>query len=230
MLRHRVTCWVLAVAGAALTATPTVSARTTYLPCSTSKGVRYLVLQTRPTRCLTLSPRASLAEAADLVDVRWRHWGSATATAHATSLSFHLPVARTAVTITASGWEYDDQGRRYYGHLRLRSRYGVGNLWLAPGSVYSDFRGLFRDGVRDYLDDGAGGIVSVSSDTVCDFGAPAYWRCSTTAEAPDGCVYDMKGHFDDTYNLTVDAALPDASNSLDCGPPKDASGVSAGSS
>jgi hypothetical protein len=202
-----------------LCSTGQAASRATYLPCSTSNGARGLVPKQRPISCLTLDPTASLAGSVDLVKLRWRHWGTATATATATSLSFHLPRERVPVTVRATRWEYDGAGHRYYSHLRIRSRYGTGDVWLAPGSVYPEYRITFRDGVRAYLGEDAVSVVRVHSDTQCNFGAPGRWRCTTTAEAPDGCLYDMKGHFDRDYNLTIDVAKPSADNTLDCGPP-----------
>jgi hypothetical protein len=195
------------------------AARATYLPCSSSDGARGLVAKQRPASCLTLDPIASLAGAADLIRIRWSNWGASTATAHATSLSFHLPRQRIPVTVRATGWQYDGAGRRYYSHLRIRSRYGTGDIFLAPGSVYPEFRITFRDGVRSYLGESAIAVVRLRDDTPCNFSSSGIWRCTTTVEAPDGCVYDMKGHFDNYYNLTIDAARPSADNTLDCGPP-----------
>lgn len=207
------------VAALSLCSTADATARTTYLPCSTSNGARGLVPKPKPASCLTLDPTASLAGSVDLVKIRWRHWGASTATATATSLGFHLPRERVAVTVRATRWEYDGAGHRYYSHLRVRSRYGTSDIWLAPGSVYPEYRITFRDGVRNYLGEDAVSVVRVHDDTQCSFGAPGIWRCTTTAEAPDGCVYDMKGHFDRDYNLMIDAAVPSADNTLDCGPP-----------
>ena len=77
----------------------------------------------RPARCSSLGMRGSFGTSVNLVQLRWRDWGTPAARFTGIERGFHHPLANIrvgGVLFRIVTWH----GRRVYSRLRVSSRYG----------------------------------------------------------------------------------------------------------
>jgi hypothetical protein len=117
-----------AIAACALVpAAPAAPAKRLY--CLDSAGSKY-VAKRAPSRCAAFGPGGSFGGGVNLASLRWSGWGRATAKATGIERGFHLPYARTRVSVRAYRLVRGCGGRRVYSRLKASSRHGTTTVRL----------------------------------------------------------------------------------------------------
>lgn len=107
-------------------AAPKRTAANTRLLCGKS-GQTEREAKRRPSVCSTLGPKDSFAEAVNLKNLKWKHWGASTATATGTEVGFREDESNISVKVTVSAPKANTCDPRGFSYTRLKStsKYGT---------------------------------------------------------------------------------------------------------